>query len=76
VVLDEQHRRPPGPVVVELVDVEGRHVHRVAVPAQVVGGQLGGAGRVDEPGHRHDQDRPVELRQLSGQLVQPCRIKH
>ena len=32
VVAHERHRGPPGAVVVELVDVEGRH-HRPAVPA-------------------------------------------
>ena len=48
VVAHERHRRAAGPVVVELVDVEGRHDRALAEVDEVPGGPGGGVAGVEE----------------------------
>ena len=61
VVADERHRRSAGAVVVELVDVEGRHHAAVGAEVdEVLGGAGGGAAGVEEPvEHQHQGQRAV-----------------
>src|SRR5439155_287648 len=76
VVLQEDHGWPAGPVVDELVGVEGGHQARLQRAEQVLAGEVGGVARVDEAGQRLYQYRPARLGQLAGQLVQFPRIEH
>ncbi len=61
VVADEGHRRPSGPVVVELVDVERGHDRSVGEADQVPDGDRGGVACVEEPveDQHHGQRRGV-----------------
>ncbi len=71
VVAHERHRRPPGPVVVELVDVEGGHDRPRAVAVEIgeVPGRVrGGVSGVEEPVEDQHHRQVGDPRQV-GDLV-------
>ena len=81
VVAHERHRRPAGAVVVELVDVEGRH-HRTGPRAagvevgEVPGGVRRGVAGVEEPvedQHHRQVGDPRQLGDLVDDVHEPCR---
>jgi hypothetical protein len=76
VILHEDHRRSPGPVVEQLVEVEGREDLTVQLCQQMVTGELDGAPGVDEPGQSLDEHRCVQVGQVVGQLVEPLWVEH
>jgi len=74
VVLDEHHRRAPGPVVEKRIDVEGHQGCGVVLLQQLLAGEPGGIAGIDEAGHRlHEngagQRGPRVLRKIIGNLI-------
>jgi hypothetical protein len=79
VVLHEGHRGTAGPVVVELVDVEGGQHLVLEGVEQVLTGQPAGRARVDEPAEGVDEHRAVQLARtwlILGEGVELSRIEH
>jgi hypothetical protein len=80
VVAHERHRGPAGSVVVELVDLEGRHdPAAVRLLDEVLGGVRSGVPRVQEPveDHHHGHARAIgELGDVVDDVDQALGIGH
>ena len=67
VVADERHRWAAGAVVVQRVDVEGRHDPALPQALEVLGCQLGGLAGVEETGeHDHEGELRGVVEDLAG----------